>query len=60
MTALGFVFFGWTGFASVAVILGYLFYLRRGVKSLGGMSGDISGYALTFGELCGIAVFALV
>ncbi len=58
--ALGFWFLGWVGFASAAVLLGYLIHLRRGVKSLGGMSGDISGYALTFGELCGIAVFALV
>ena len=43
-----------------AVLGGYLLYLRRGFKSLDGMSGDISGYALTFGELCGIAVFALI
>ena len=58
--AAGFVFLKWYGFASLAVTAGYLWYLRRGVKSLGGMSGDISGYALTFGELCGIAVYALI
>ena len=58
--ALGFLLLGRTGFVTPAVLLGYLWYLRRGVKSLGGMSGDISGYALTFGELCGIAVFALI
>ena len=58
--ALGFVFLGKYGFAAPAVVLGYLWYLRRGFRSLGGMSGDISGYALTFGELCGIAVFALI
>lgn len=58
--AAGFVFLRWYGFASLAVTAGYLWYLRRGVKSLGGMSGDISGYALTFGELCGIAVYALI
>lgn len=58
--ALGFVFMGKYGFVTPAVLLGYLWYLRRGVKSLDGMSGDISGYALTFGELCGIAVFDLI
>ena len=60
VTALGFIFLGKYGFAAPAVLAGYLWYLRRGVRSLGGMSGDISGYALTFGELCGIAVFALI
>ncbi len=58
--ALGFVFLNFQGFASVAVIVGYLLYLLRGFRSLDGMSGDISGYALTFAELCGIAVYALV
>ena len=60
VTALGSLLLGRYGFVTPAVLLGYLWYLRRGVKSLGGMSGDISGYALTFGELCGIAVFALI
>ena len=31
-----------------------------GVKQLGGMSGDVSGFALTLGELCGLAVLTLV
>ncbi|MCR4672278.1 MAG: adenosylcobinamide-GDP ribazoletransferase [Lachnospiraceae bacterium] len=57
---LGFILLGRYGFASLAVIAGYLIFLRRGFCSLDGMSGDISGYALTIGELCGIAVFALV
>ncbi|MBQ8509467.1 MAG: adenosylcobinamide-GDP ribazoletransferase [Clostridia bacterium] len=60
VTALGFLLLGKYGFASLAVIAGYLFHLRRAFKSLDGMSGDISGYALTFGEVCGIAVFALI
>ncbi len=60
VTALGFVLLGRYGFAAPAVILGYLWYLRRGFRSLDGMSGDISGYALTFGELCGVAVYALL
>ena len=58
--ALGFVFLGKYGFAAPAVIAGYLLWLYRAFKSLGGMSGDISGYALTFGELCGILVFSLI
>ena len=58
--AAGFVFLGKYGFASLAVIAGYLWHLRHAFKSLDGMSGDVSGYALTFAEVCGIAVFALI
>lgn len=58
--AAGFVFLGRYGFAAVAVIVGYLLALIRGFRSLGGMSGDISGFALTIAELCGIAVYALI
>ena len=58
--SLGFVFLGKYGFVSVSVILGYLLLLQRGVRSLKGMSGDISGYAMTFAELCGVAVYALI
>ena len=58
--AAGFVFLGRYGFAAVAVVAGYLLALTRGFRSLGGMSGDISGYALTFGELCGVAVYSLI
>ena len=57
---LGFVFLGRYGYVSVAVAAGYLLYMFKGYRSLGGMSGDISGYALTFGELCGIIAFALI
>lgn len=60
VTALGFLLLGKYGFASLAVIAGYLLHLRRAFRSLDGMSGDVSGYALTFGEVCGIAVFALI
>ena len=58
--ALGFLLLGRYGFVTPAVTFGYLWYLYRGFRSLDGMSGDISGYALTFGELCGIAVYALI
>ena len=56
----GFVFLGKYGFASIAVTVGYVLFMIRGFRSLDGMSGDVSGYALTFGELCGIAVYALI
>lgn len=48
------------GFAVLAVLLGYAHHLRRAFRSLDGMSGDTAGYALTFAEVCGIAVFALL
>ena len=58
--AAGFVFLGRYGFASLAVIAGYLLCLAGAFRSLDGMSGDISGYSLVFGELCGIAVYVLI
>ena len=57
---LGFVFLGKYGFVSVAVIAGYLLFLLRAFRSLRGMSGDVSGYAMTIAELCGIAAYALL
>ena len=41
-------------------MVGYALALRRGYRSLDGMNGDISGYALTIGELWGTAVFGLI
>ena len=35
-------------------------FLLTGYKSLDGMNGDIAGYALTIGELCAVAVYALL
>ncbi|MBQ1895881.1 MAG: adenosylcobinamide-GDP ribazoletransferase [Clostridia bacterium] len=58
--AAGFIFLGRYGFVSVAVLAGYCLPLLRAVKSLKGISGDVSGYALTIAEVCGIAVFALI
>lgn len=43
-----------------AVLVGYLLALRTAYKSLEGMNGDIAGYSLTIGELCGVAVYALL
>lgn len=58
--AAGFVFLGSSGFAGLAVVLGYCHHVYRAFRSLDGMSGDVSGYALTFAEACGIAVYALI
>ena len=55
----GFLLCGKTATALLGVLIGYGFALRRGYKSLEGMNGDIAGYALSIGELCGAAVIAL-
>jgi adenosylcobinamide-GDP ribazoletransferase len=59
-TACGFIFLGKYGFTALAVIAGCLLSVFRAYRSLDGMSGDIAGYALVIGELCGIAVYALL
>ena len=56
----GFLLCGKYGFSLVGCLVGYGWALGRGYKSLEGMNGDISGYALTIGELCALAVFALL
>ena len=56
----GFLFYGKYGFALVACLFGYGLALLRAYKSLEGMNGDISGYCLTIGELCAVAVYALI
>ena len=56
----GFLLCGKYGFALVGGLAGYGLALRRGYKSHEGMNGDISGYALTIGELCAVAVYALI
>ena len=58
--AAGFLLCGKYGFALVGCLVGYGLALRRGYRSLEGMNGDISGYALTLGELCAVAVYALL
>ena len=58
--AAGFLLCGKYGFAPVGCVAGYTLALRRGYKSLDGMNGDIAGYALTIGELCAVAVYALL
>ena len=58
--AAGFLLCGKYGFALVGCFVGYGLALLRAYKSLDGMNGDISGYALTIGELCAVAVYALI
>ena len=58
--AAGFLLCGKYGFALVGCLVGYGFALLRAYRSLDGMNGDISGYALTIGELCAVAVYALI
>ena len=58
--AAGFLLCGKSGASLVGCLIGYALALRKGYKSLEGMNGDISGYALTLGELCAVAVFVLV
>ena len=56
----GFLLCGKYGFALLGGLSGYGLALRRGYRSLEGMNGDISGYALTVSELCAVAVYALI
>ena len=56
----GFLLCGLYGFVLAGCLTGCGLALRRGYKSLEGMNGDISGYALTIGELCAVAVYALI
>ena len=58
--AAGFLICGKYGFVLLGGIAGYLMALRKGYKSLEGMNGDISGYALTCSELSALAVLALL
>ena len=50
----------WGSFAPLAAAAGYGAALWYAYRQLGGMSGDVSGCALTLGELCGLAVLTLV
>ena len=62
MAALGagFVLFGTRAVVLLGALAGYGLALRKGFKSLEGMNGDISGYALTLSELAALAVWALI
>ena len=56
----GFLLCGRYALVLAGALAGYGFALRKAYKSLEGMNGDISGYALTLGELAAVAVYALL
>lgn len=60
LLTVGFIGFGRYGFVLLGCIAGYGLALWRAYRSLEGMNGDIAGYALTIGELCAVAVYALL
>ncbi len=47
-------------FCTLASMLGWVIACWQGYRSLDGMSGDISGYALTIGECCGLVALAIL
>ena len=49
-----------SGLAPAAAAAAYWLFALYGKKQLGGMNGDISGFALTLGELVGITVLVFV
>lgn len=56
----GFLFFGRFGFALLGAAGVHLLCVRRAYRSLEGMNGDISGYAICFSEFAGILLLALL
>ena len=58
--ALQFIFFGQLGLTGLACCVGAGLAVLKGYRSLNGMNGDISGYAITLGELAAVAVLALL
>ena len=58
--AAGFLLCGRYGWVLPGCVAGYGVALRKAYKSLEGMNGDISGYALSIAELCAVAVYSLL
>lgn len=50
----------WRSSAPLAAALGYFLAVWYADRQLGGMSGDVSGFALTLSELCGLAALIFV
>ena len=57
---VGFALWGRYGFVLLGCLAGYGLALRKAYRSLEGMNGDISGYALSIAELWAVAVWALI
>lgn len=58
-TALGFwasTYYASTALVYGAVVLGTFISITYAKKQLGGMSGDIAGYGIVWGEFCGVAM----
>lgn len=51
--------FLWGSLAPLAAAAGYGLAVWYGFRQFDGMSGDISGFGLVLGELCGTVVLAL-
>ena len=49
----------WGSFAPLAAAAGYGLAVCHGFRQFQGMSGDISGFALVIGELCGVLTLAI-
>ena len=49
----------WGSFAPLAAAVGYGLAVWHGSRQFDGMSGDISGFGLVVGELCGAVVLAI-
>lgn len=55
------IFSGWGALlAGLAVAGAYALCMRWCFRSLGGVSGDLAGFALTISEVCGLIVLAIV
>ena len=60
-TAFSFVYAGFTGVIVIlAVLLGFSLSMRVVCKSFKGISGDLLGYSLVIGEVCGLIALAAV
>lgn len=58
---LAFLFTGWNGLVVLgSTILGYVLAMCWAYRSLGGVSGDLAGFALTISEFFGLFALALI
>ena len=54
------ILFGLSGLSCTVCCAASMLSVLLGIKDLGGMSGDISGLAITAGELCGLIALSLI